>query len=48
MISFVRSNHVNKRSVKNNCMINIISNNKEFFKIKPIIKNRCLSFVFDN
>jgi hypothetical protein len=27
MISFVRTNHVNKRSAKNNNVINIISNN---------------------
>ena len=29
MISFVRTNHVNKRSAKNNNVINIISTNKK-------------------
>jgi hypothetical protein len=38
MIDFIRSNLVNKMSAKNNSMVNIISNNKEFFKIKLVIK----------
>jgi len=39
MIKFLRSTHVNRKSAKNNNMINIISNDKEIFKKKPIIKN---------
>ena len=39
MIKFLRSTHVNRKSAKNNSMINIISNDKEIFKKKPIIKN---------
>jgi len=39
MIKFLRSTHVNRKSAKKNGMINIISNDKEIFKKKPIIKN---------
>jgi hypothetical protein len=39
MFGFVRGDHVNEWSSKNDGMIYVICNNKEIFKIKTIVEN---------